>query len=674
MADLPPPEPRSRPWALPLAGAAVLVVTGSLGLVENPRASTLGMAALWAVACVAVALGCRAALRRPAAEVAVLTLLVAALLRLAVLPMGTTLSDDFYRYFWDGREVLEGRSPYAATPEELVAAEGLRPGDAELLAGMNSNSFRSVYPPVSQASFALGWALSDGTAAGAVVALRAIFGAVDLLAVGVLLWVLRRLGRHPGWALLYAWHPLAVVEGVGAMHTEALLALPLLAAVGLALPRTVGSKAEKAPRSAAPPRSLAVAGAGLAVAAAAGVKLFPLAAAAVIGARLRGRARVLFVAATAVATVVLLAPLLGPPHGAGVRESLALYAGYFSFNNPIFDGLHQGFQRAGLDSGAASRLASKLLLGVFGLVTLAVIFRAWRGRDLRRLPGLLMVMFGAYLVCSPTVHPWYTLWLLWLVPLTHVARPAILWFAAVAPLTYLAYDPAWGEWGVPWWVLTLEWGGALALLLFADARGAWIGPLMAARARWKAAQLAKHLPSIPGEGAGKAAGRLLDIGCGEGLVTAELGRRSGLEAVGVDVDATGAPPPPPALAVLSYDGHRLPFDDGSFEAVSILTVLHHCDDAGAVLAEAVRVTRPGGRLIVAESVYRTSGGLWLLTRLDRFFNGLRGGGREGLAGPLHFETEAQWAARFAGLGLGTVETRYLSRGLHRHVLFVLDRP
>ncbi|BAM05211.1 class I SAM-dependent methyltransferase [Phycisphaera mikurensis] len=660
-----------RVWLL-LAAAGAVGPAAVHAAVADPRTVTLEVSAAWAIGCLAGLLGVAAARRLPTREAAVWVLLVAALTRGLVLPMADTLSTDFNRYLWDGRESLAARSPYAATPDASAAADPPSAEATRLLHGMNSRGFRSVYPPVSQAAFAAAWSLGGGTLDGGVAALRLIFGSVDLAAVGVLLLVLRRLGRHPGWAILYAWHPLPAVEAVGGMHTEALLTLPLIAAVGLVLPR----RPVEPPRSgsgataaAAPPRAgaepacppPAAALAGLCIAVAAAVKLFPIAAAAVLAARLRGRARWALLSAATAAGVALLWPLLGPPHGAGVRASLALYAGYFHFNNPLFVGLQRVALAGTGDPTLSAQIASRLLLAVFGGVASAVLWRAWRGRDAARIPGLLAALFGAYLLLSPTVHPWYLMGVLWLVPLTRVGRPALLWLAATVPLTHLAYDPTLPAWGVPGWVMTIEWGGVAVLLLFHDARPLWIGPLMRARAEWKAARLSGFLPEE---------GRLLDVGCGEGLVTAALARRTGLTAVGVDVDAEAGA----AAPVLACDGRRLPFRDGAFDAATVLTVLHHCDDPEAVLAEAVRVVRPGGRLLVAESVYRTAGGLWLLTRLDRFFNGLRGGGRDGLAGPLRFAREQVWAGRFAAAELVPAQTRHLSRGLHRHVLFVLDRP
>ncbi len=94
--------------------------------------------------------------------------------------------------------------------------------------------------------------------------------------------------------------------------------------------------------------------------------------------------------------------------------------------------------------------------------------------------------------------------------------------------------------------------------------------------------------------------RVLDVGCGGGLVAEALAVR-GAEVTGVDVSA-------PALAVarahaaagglrIRYEAGRaeaLPFGDGAFHAVICADCLEHVDDLEAVIAEVARVLAPGG--------------------------------------------------------------------------------
>jgi ArsR family transcriptional regulator len=102
-------------------------------------------------------------------------------------------------------------------------------------------------------------------------------------------------------------------------------------------------------------------------------------------------------------------------------------------------------------------------------------------------------------------------------------------------------------------------------------------------------------------------GELLDIGTGSGLMLQILGPRA-RRAVGVDISA-------PALrlartrihgAGLSHcefrrgDMYSLPYDDASFDTVSIDRVLAAAERPAAAIAEAARTLRPDGRLIVVE--------------------------------------------------------------------------
>ncbi|MER7169817.1 class I SAM-dependent methyltransferase [Streptomyces mesophilus] len=94
------------------------------------------------------------------------------------------------------------------------------------------------------------------------------------------------------------------------------------------------------------------------------------------------------------------------------------------------------------------------------------------------------------------------------------------------------------------------------------------------------------------------AGRLLDVACGTGIVTERLGA-PGLRVVGVDAAfgmAARAVERLPGAVVLG-DGCRLPFASGSFDAVSLIWLLHLVPDAEPVIAECARVLRPGGVLL-----------------------------------------------------------------------------
>jgi SAM-dependent methyltransferase len=99
------------------------------------------------------------------------------------------------------------------------------------------------------------------------------------------------------------------------------------------------------------------------------------------------------------------------------------------------------------------------------------------------------------------------------------------------------------------------------------------------------------------------AGRALDVGCGTGLLAARLAE-AGYEVTGADpsegmleVMRRRAP----RVTAVEATADELPFDDGAFDTVVSVAVLHHIADQSAVrraLGEMVRVCRPGGRVLV----------------------------------------------------------------------------
>lgn len=94
-------------------------------------------------------------------------------------------------------------------------------------------------------------------------------------------------------------------------------------------------------------------------------------------------------------------------------------------------------------------------------------------------------------------------------------------------------------------------------------------------------------------------GAILDIGCATmfyGSILEDLFTT----VVGVDIarEMVAAAHPGPALAQAS--GCRLPFGDGSFQAVLLLDVLHHSEESTQLLEEAHRVLAAPGRLVVVE--------------------------------------------------------------------------
>jgi alpha-1,6-mannosyltransferase len=146
----------------------------------------------------------------------VIVIVFAALFRLALLFEAPRLSDDIYRYVWDGRVQAAGINPYRYIP----AAPALAPlRDAGIYEHINRRDYApTIYPPVAQAIFFAATRVSES-----VVWMKCVmvaFEAVALWAISVLLASFK-LPRQR--VLLAAWHPLAVWEIAGSGHLDAIM-------------------------------------------------------------------------------------------------------------------------------------------------------------------------------------------------------------------------------------------------------------------------------------------------------------------------------------------------------------------------------------------------------------------------------------------------------------------
>jgi len=367
------------------------------------------------------------------------TLIVGLVARAILVPSDLILETDPYRYQFDGNLILTGENPYRHAPAvfPLVAGEDFRarldqPGADFILQHISYPEIPTVYPPVAQAAFAGGAALTGWDWRGQ----RWVFLVVDLLVIAALWSFFRRRGTAPVPMLFYACNPLILKEVTNAAHLDVLVALFLV------LTLVFSNESKRRTRA----HLLAGWALGMAVLS----KLYPvifIPAVAIYAYRQAGRFREpLWMLLACGLTVVLgLAPFLGPDL-LGLTEGLSRYARSWTMN--------QGAYELFALIGEHGRLAG------YAVIALTALALAWRARHEHRVEALAGTLAATALVWwlfMPSPFPWYGVPLLALVPCTE--QRAWLWIGLAFSLAGAGYY--WGfamlDAGLPQWRPLTGW-------------------------------------------------------------------------------------------------------------------------------------------------------------------------------------------------------------------------
>jgi hypothetical protein len=384
-------------------------------------------------------------------------LLFAAAFRLLFLLPGPQLSDDLYRYLLDGRQLASGRNPYALSPQAAAREDaGLRP----LVAKVNHPRLVTVYPPAAQVLFAVGASLGGATG------IKLLFIGLDLLCIGLMMRLLSACNLPVHRVRLYAWHPLPVLEIASSGHVDGAGLLLLFAALCLLGAGETGRKTAEAGRA-------VFFWSGFLFAAAVLVKLFPIVYFPLCLCLVRKGRRGAFTSGAAVAATLLI--LAFCPDIAGSLATLKTYAATWEFSGLLFQLL-----RGLLSSGARARIVLGILFGTWAL--LCYRYAANTGRiegkaigSQARLTPVLTACYRialAFLLFTPTLHPWYGLYMLALLPFSPGPAGWVLSWSILLGYRVLIPFFLLGKW--------VEGGGVPALI--------WGGPALAALCRWGCAR------------------------------------------------------------------------------------------------------------------------------------------------------------------------------------------
>ncbi|HHO54738.1 MAG TPA: hypothetical protein ENK18_28675 [Deltaproteobacteria bacterium] len=339
-------------------------------------------------------------------------LLAAALVRLPLVGTPPLLSDDLYRYLFEGLALAAGHNPFTEAPAGL-------PGlDDALRAQVNHPEIPTVYPPLALWWFRLLALAATPTAVQGATAL------LDLVVPPALLIATRR--AWPAW--IYALHPLPAIEAACGGHID----VPAIVAA------TVGVAAWRRGHRGGAWWALGLGGL---------LKLLPAVLLPALWRRLPRR-QLQLVALLALATALAL-PVL--PAGPALLQGAGAYASRWAFNGCVYPWLEP--------------LGPAVRWPLVGLGASVGALALWRHTD----PGEVWALVGAaFVLLSPTVHPWYVLWAL--VPSLLCGRRGWAWASLPLLGSYavlLAYDPQTGQWAEAPWLWWITWPPALLLLALA---------------------------------------------------------------------------------------------------------------------------------------------------------------------------------------------------------------
>ncbi|MBI4639633.1 MAG: DUF2029 domain-containing protein [Candidatus Tectomicrobia bacterium] len=315
------------------------------------------------------------------------------------------LSDDLYRYLWDGQVQRAGINPYQYPPQAPELAF-LR--DETIFPLINRKWALTIYPPVAQLFF---WVMAWGWP-GSIVVMKGAILFADACSIGILLLLLRHLGVIQSQVLLYAWHPLVITELGLSGHLDGVMIPFLLLAFLFALKQRPWQ-------------------AGFALGVATLIKLYP---AILLPVLYRKRA---WQMPAAFVTTLLLGYLLYLDAGSQIFGYLPHYlAPYEEYNLSLRAILNKTL---GLIIEEPHRPVQWLTSLILLLVMLQCLRRSQKIDQEVINWGVGILALYLFLV-APSVYQWYLVWLLALASLTQSwSIPAWLYWGWSVNLGYLTY-------------------------------------------------------------------------------------------------------------------------------------------------------------------------------------------------------------------------------------------
>ncbi|MCD4729551.1 MAG: glycosyltransferase 87 family protein [Bacteroidales bacterium] len=372
-------------------------------------------------------------------------LLVSIALRLILLFTIPNLSNDFYRFIWDGRLINLGLNPYLSLPNELINTDNflLFGKDAqELYTGQGNLSpgNYSCYPPLNQLFFFIAAMLSPQSIYGSVIILRIFMILADVGTIIIGRKILRKLSLPESNIMLFALNPFIIIELTGNLHFEGVTIFFLMLAIYFLL----NDKFQKS---------------AIWMAISISVKLIPLIFIPLFLKKLGQRNTLRYLIITGIISILLIIPFLSSGLIENFMSSIDLYFRKFEFNASFYYVIRWiGFELKGWN--IIQKVGPLLGLSVFVIVLLLSIIR--RNDNPHILMVSMLFTISIYYFLSTTVHPWYIA-----IPLIFSVftqyRFVVIW-SFVVMLSYSAYGNE--SFKENYWLVFIEYLVVFSFLIF----------------------------------------------------------------------------------------------------------------------------------------------------------------------------------------------------------------
>lgn len=339
--------------------------------------------------------------------------------RLVLVFSSPNLSDDYYRFIWDGEMINQGRNPYLHLPQEVIEENDFKNSGYfnSLYEGLNSKQYYTVYPPLNQFIFYVASSLG-GNLFYSIVILKLILLLFEVGILFILFKLLKQLKLSENLAVIYGLNPLVIIEIVGNIHFEGMMLFFFLFGVLMLFKNKILY-------------------AGILFVFAINTKLIPLMLLPFVVGLIGWKRSFAFYSIIGVVSCLLFLPFYNNELLVNFGSSIDLYFQKFEFNASIYYFLRWiGIEITGYNQIGV--IGDFLPLVVIGMIAFLFFKQfALQDKKLGFIQYSFYVLFAYYLLAS-IVHPWYVINLVVLSVFIQ-NRVALIWSCTVF-LSYFAYS------------------------------------------------------------------------------------------------------------------------------------------------------------------------------------------------------------------------------------------